>query len=60
MLFKLFGVYGNVMKVKILFKKRDNALIEFQDSSMAATAKQYLNGVPFFSSQLNVNESKIT
>jgi len=31
-LFKLFGVYGNVMRVKILFNKRDNALVEFEDS----------------------------
>jgi RNA recognition motif-containing protein len=50
MLFKLFGVYGNVMRVKILYKKRDNALIEFKDENQAALAKQYLNGIPFFSS----------
>jgi hypothetical protein len=31
MLFKLFGLYGNVFKVKILFKKRDNALIEYEN-----------------------------
>ena len=32
MLFRLFGSYGNVNKVKILFKKRDNALIEMADA----------------------------
>lgn len=30
-LFRLFGVYGNVIKVKIMFKKRDNALVEYSD-----------------------------
>ena len=28
-LFKLFGVYGNVMKVKIFFKNTENALVEY-------------------------------
>lgn len=35
-LFKLFGLYGNVMKVKILYKPhRDSALIEFENSEQA-------------------------
>jgi len=29
MLFRLFGMYGNVMKVKILFNKPEKGFIEF-------------------------------
>lgn len=58
MLFKLFGVYGNVMKVKILFKKRDTALIEYQTVESAQLGKQYLNGLHFFGKTLTVNDSK--
>ena len=32
LLFKLFGLYGNVKKVKILFKKRDTALVELEET----------------------------
>ena len=28
-IFRLFSLYGNVYKVKIMFKKRDTALVEF-------------------------------
>ena len=31
-LFHLFGNYGNVQKVKILYKNRSNVLIEFEDA----------------------------
>ena len=31
-LFRLFGLYGNVMKVKIMYKKRDTALVQMQDA----------------------------
>ena len=31
LLFKLFGVYGNVSKVKIFYKNSSNALVEFQN-----------------------------
>ena len=35
MLFKIFGVYGNVLKVKILYKKRDTALVEYETEEQA-------------------------
>ncbi|CDW74237.1 polypyrimidine tract binding [Stylonychia lemnae] len=57
-LFKLFGLYGNVQRVKIMFKKRDNALVEFQDILQSQQAKQYLNGITFFSHTIQVNDSK--
>ena len=28
-LFNLFGIYGNVTKIKIMIRKRDTALIQF-------------------------------
>eukprot|EP00347_Sterkiella_histriomuscorum_P014929 403358967 len=58
LLFKLFGIYGNVLRVKILFNKRETALIEFEDINQAKTAKQFLNGIQFFSTNIQVNFSK--
>merc|ERR1712168_333715 len=42
-LFTLFGVYGNVIRVKILFNKKDTALIQFAEATMAEKARQYLD-----------------
>mmetsp|Transcript_7317 Transcript_7317/g.6655 ORF Transcript_7317/g.6655 Transcript_7317/m.6655 type:complete len:83 (-) Transcript_7317:1485-1733(-) len=30
-LFRLFGMYGNVMKVKIFYKNPENGLVQFQE-----------------------------
>ena len=38
-LFNLFGTCGDVMKVKILFNKRDSALLEFRNPAQAKCAK---------------------
>eukprot|EP00743_Colponemidia_sp_Colp-15_P001250 GILK01001373.1.p1 GENE.GILK01001373.1~~GILK01001373.1.p1 ORF type:complete len:493 (+),score=55.90 GILK01001373.1:103-1479(+) len=57
-LFVLFGVYGNVERVKILYNKRDTAMVEFQDFQQANTAKMYLHSVPLHGSVLQVNHSK--
>ena len=38
-LFNLFGTCGDVMKVKILFNKRDSALLEFRNPAQAKAAK---------------------
>ena len=40
-LFTLFGVFGDVIRVKILFNKRDTALIQFVDSSQAEVVSLY-------------------
>ena len=58
MIFKLFGAYGNVMKVKIFFKNPENALVEFQNHLQANLAKSNLNGCPFFGKNLYVTDSK--
>ena len=38
-LFILFGVYGNVVRVKILYNKPDNALLQMSDNGQAQTGK---------------------
>ncbi|VDL61124.1 unnamed protein product [Hymenolepis diminuta] len=42
-LFTLFGVYGDVMRVKIMFNKKDTALIQFNDPQQTVLAMQFLN-----------------
>lgn len=43
-LFILFGVYGDVHRVKIMFKKRGIALVQMADATQAQLAINYLNG----------------
>ncbi|XP_071799249.1 polypyrimidine tract-binding protein 3-like isoform X6 [Asterias amurensis] len=57
-LFTLFGVYGDVKRVKILYEKRDNALIQMADAHQAQTALANLNSVKLFGKQLRVAPSK--
>lgn len=57
-LFTLFGVYGDVIRVKIMFNRKDTALIQFQLHSGAELASQNLNGVFLFGKQMKVNFSK--
>ena len=33
------GVYGDVIRVKIMFNKKDNALVQFTDPSQANTGE---------------------
>ncbi|NXX75022.1 PTBP3 protein, partial [Urocolius indicus] len=40
----LFGVYGDVHRVKIMFKKKENALVQMADATQAQLAITYLNG----------------
>ncbi|MCJ8740454.1 hypothetical protein PDJAM_G00059370 [Pangasius djambal] len=42
-LFILFGVYGDVMRVKILFNKKENALVQMADATQAQLGKHELN-----------------
>ncbi|XP_072049099.1 polypyrimidine tract-binding protein 2-like isoform X10 [Amphiura filiformis] len=58
-LFTLFGVYGDVQRVKILFEKRDNALIQMADGMQAQQALQHLNNnVKLYGKTLRVALSK--
>ena len=58
MLFRVFGLYGNVQKVKIFFKNPENALIEYDDHSQALLAKMHLNNCPIFGNNIFVIISK--
>lgn len=57
-LFRLFGMYGNILKVKIFYKATDTALVQFQDTYQANLAKKFLNNCPFEGSSLLVSFSK--
>lgn len=57
-LFVLFGVYGNVHRVKILFNKKDNALVQMADASQALQAITYLDKARVWGKQLRVASSK--
>ncbi|KAL1022242.1 hypothetical protein UPYG_G00024110 [Umbra pygmaea] len=59
-LFILFGVYGDVMRVKILFNKKDNALVQMTDGTQAQLAMSHLNGVRLHGRSLRVSLSKHT
>lgn len=58
MLFTLFGVYGDVLRVKILYNKRDTAMIQFATTQQATYAHQNLNGCPLFGLEMAVAKSK--
>jgi len=57
-LFTLFGVYGDVQRVKILYKKKDSALIEMHDPQQAALVIQHLDKVKLWGKTLRVNSSR--
>ena len=57
-LFTLFGVYGDVQRVKILFNKKDSALIQFSNGLQSATALQNLDRCKVWNKQIRVFPSK--
>jgi len=57
-LFTLFGVYGDVIRVKILFNKKDNALVQMAEPSQAALAQTYLDKVRLGGRVIRVTPSK--
>lgn len=57
-LFILFGVYGNVVRVKILYNKPDNALLQMSDNIQAQTALVNLNNMMLHGRQLRIVHSK--
>uniref|UniRef100_A0A3Q2EH95 Polypyrimidine tract binding protein 1 n=1 Tax=Cyprinodon variegatus TaxID=28743 RepID=A0A3Q2EH95_CYPVA len=54
------GVYGDVMRVKILFNKKENALVQMSDSTQAQLAMSHLNGQRLHGSPLRITLSKHT
>ncbi|KAM4629771.1 polypyrimidine tract-binding protein 1b isoform 1-T1 [Polymixia lowei] len=59
-LFILFGVYGDVMRVKILFNKKENALVQMCDGTQAQLAMSHLNGQRLHGKPLRITLSKHT
>ncbi|XP_037553817.1 polypyrimidine tract-binding protein 1b isoform X2 [Nematolebias whitei] len=59
-LFILFGVYGDVMRVKILFNKKENALVQMSDSTQAQLAMSHLNSQRLHGKPLRITLSKHT
>lgn len=57
-LFILFGVYGNVVRVKILFNKKDNALLQMSDIQQSETAMNYLKDKIVHGKPLRIIRSK--
>ncbi|XP_043239664.1 polypyrimidine tract-binding protein 2-like isoform X5 [Amphibalanus amphitrite] len=57
-LFTLFGVYGDVQRVKILFNKKDNALVQMLEPHQASVALSHLDKVKVWGRQIRVMPSK--
>ncbi|XP_029861427.1 polypyrimidine tract-binding protein 3 [Aquila chrysaetos chrysaetos] len=57
-LFILFGVYGDVHRVKIMFNNKENALIQMADAFQAQLAISYLNGLKLYGKVLHASLSK--
>lgn len=57
-LFTLFGAFGNVMRVKIFYNKKDTALIQFQTPVQAYQAHMHLNHVELFGRPMSISPSK--
>lgn len=57
-LFILFGAYGDVHRVKILFKRKENALVQMADGSQAELALRHLNGHKLYGKPLCILMSK--
>ncbi|XP_046883352.1 polypyrimidine tract-binding protein 2-like [Hypomesus transpacificus] len=57
-LFTLFGVYGDVQRVKILYNKKDSALIQLADGNQAQLAMSHLNGQKMYGKIIRVALSK--
>uniref|UniRef100_A0A3Q1G7I3 Polypyrimidine tract binding protein 1a n=1 Tax=Acanthochromis polyacanthus TaxID=80966 RepID=A0A3Q1G7I3_9TELE len=54
------SVYGDVMRVKILFNKKENALIQMSDGTQAQLAMSHLNGQRLHGRAMRVTLSKHT
>ncbi|ELU04990.1 hypothetical protein CAPTEDRAFT_200421 [Capitella teleta] len=57
-LFTLFGVYGDVIRVKIMFNKKDNALIQFADAAQASCCLTHMDKLKVWGKNIKVAPSK--
>jgi hnRNP-L/PTB/hephaestus splicing factor len=58
MLFTLFGLYGDVIRIKVLYNKKDTCMIQFSNAQQAVLAVQNLNKVNLCGQELVVSPSK--
>ncbi|XP_059630478.1 polypyrimidine tract-binding protein homolog 3 isoform X2 [Cornus florida] len=58
MLFNLFSIYGNIVRIKLLRNKPDHALVQMGDGFQAELAVHFLKGAMLFGKHLEVNFSK--
>uniref|UniRef100_A0A9R1SF20 Polypyrimidine tract-binding protein 1 n=2 Tax=Cyprinus carpio TaxID=7962 RepID=A0A9R1SF20_CYPCA len=56
----LESVYGDVLRVKIMFNKKENALIQMSDGTQAQLAMSHLNGQKLYGRPLRITLSKHT
>ncbi|XP_007665772.1 polypyrimidine tract-binding protein 1 isoform X2 [Ornithorhynchus anatinus] len=52
------GVYGDVQRVKILFNKKENALVQMADGNQAQLAMSHLNGQKLHGKPIRITLSK--
>ncbi|OXU28263.1 hypothetical protein TSAR_016352 [Trichomalopsis sarcophagae] len=57
-LFTLFGVYGDVQRVKILYNKKDSALIQLAEPHQAHLAMTHMDKLKVFGKPIRVMLSK--
>ncbi|XP_065518655.1 polypyrimidine tract-binding protein 3 [Lathamus discolor] len=57
-LFILFGMYGDVHRVKIMFKKKSNALVQMADATQAQLAMGHLNGKKLYGRVIHATLSR--
>ncbi|XP_075236008.1 polypyrimidine tract-binding protein 1 heph isoform X3 [Lycorma delicatula] len=57
-LFTLFGVYGDVQRVKILYNKKDTALVQMAEPQQAHLAMTHMDKLRLFGKQMRVMTSK--
>ncbi|XP_008560049.2 polypyrimidine tract-binding protein 1 isoform X3 [Microplitis demolitor] len=57
-LFTLFGVYGDVQRVKILYNKKDSALIQMAEPHQGHLAMTHMDKLKVFGKQIRVVVSK--
>lgn len=57
-LFAVFGVYGDVQRVKIMWKNKSMGLVELSNPQQSMKAKKFLDGIELYGSPLSISVSK--
>ncbi|RHY69654.1 hypothetical protein DYB38_013314, partial [Aphanomyces astaci] len=57
-LFTLFGCFGDVLRVKVMFRKPETALVQFVDERHAQSARDHVDGLVLCHKKLRVDFSK--